>query len=97
MRLNAYNFAKEATALDSQLKKQLAGGLRGINLFENAAEATPSNRPRETDIAGPASLTVDAEPPKKRRSKKGGAGAGTRGSSGRRAKKRLGSFATAAR
>jgi len=91
------NFAKEVTAIDSQLEKQLAGGLRGINLFENAAEATPSNRPTETDIAGPASLTLEAAPPKKRRSKKGGAGAGTRGSTGRRAPRRRSSFATAAK
>jgi len=79
------NFAKEVTSLDSRLKKELAGDLKGLSLFENAAGAQPSNRPRETDIRGPASLAVEAEPSKRRRSKKGGAGAGTRGSSGRRA------------
>jgi hypothetical protein len=91
------NFAREVTAIDSQLNKQLAGGLRGINLFENAAEATPSNRPTETDIAGPASLTVGAQPPKEKRGEKGGAGGSTTGSTGRRAPRRRSSFATAAR
>ena len=91
------NFAKEVTALDSRLNKQLAGGLRGINLFESAAEATPSDRPTETNIAGPASLTVEAQPPKKKRGGKGGAGASTRGSTGRRAPRRRSSLATAAK
>ena len=91
------NFAREVTALDSQLNKQLAGGLRGINLFENAAEATPSKRPKETDIRGPASLTLEAHPPKRKRSKKRGAGGSTRGSSARRAGKRRSSLATSAK
>ena len=91
------NFAREVTAIDSQLNKQLAGGLRVINLFENAAEATPSNRPTETDIAGPASLTVGAQPPKEKRGEKGGAGGSTTGSTGRRAPRRRSSCATAAR
>ena len=91
------NFAREVTSLDSALKKGLADDLKGINLFEDAAEATPSKRPRETDIRGPASLTVEAQPPKKKRGKKGGAGASTRGSTGRRAPRRRSSFATAAK
>ncbi len=60
------NFAKETTTLDSRLGKELAAGLKGINRFENAAEATPSRRPTETDIAGPASPTAAAQPSKKR-------------------------------
>jgi hypothetical protein len=83
--------------LDSRLKKGLADDLRGLSLFENAAKATPSNRPMETDIRGPASLALDAEPPKRSRSKKGGAGAGTRSSCSRRARKKRSSFATSAK
>jgi hypothetical protein len=90
------NFAKEATSLDSRLRKELTAGLKGINRFENAAGATPSKRPTETDIADPRSLTTAARPPKKR-SKKGGAGASTRGSTDRRAPKRRGSFAMSAK
>jgi hypothetical protein len=91
------NFAKEVTVLDSRLKKALAGDLRGINLFENAARATPSKRPKETDIRGPASLALRAEPPKEERSKKGGADASTRGSCSRRAPKRRSSSAISAK
>ena len=91
------NFAKEVTGLDSGLKKQLADDLKGLSLFEDAAEAAPSKRPKETDIRGPASLTIDAQPPKPKRSKKGGAGAGTRGCSRRRAPRRRSSLATSAR
>jgi len=90
-------FAKEVTSLDSRLKKDLADGVKGLNLFETAAEATPSNRPAETHIRGPASLAVVAQPPKKSPAKKGGGGGSTRGFSGRRARKRPGSFVTAAR
>ena len=91
------NFAREATSLDSQLKKGLADDVKGLNRFENAAEATPSHRPTETDIRGPASLALDAEPSKRNRSKKGGAGAGTRGSSGRRAGEKRSSLVTSAK
>ena len=91
------NFAREVTSLDSALKKGRAADLKGISRFEDAAEATPSKRPQETDIRGPASLTIQAGPPKKDRPKKGGADGSTRGSSGRRAGKRRSSFATAAR
>jgi hypothetical protein len=91
------NFAKEVTALDSGLGKELGEGLKGIKLFENAAEAAPSKRPKETGIRGPASLTVEAQPSGARRPKKGGAGGSTRGSSARRAKTRPGSFAMSAR
>jgi len=91
------NFAREVTSLDSQLKKGLADGLKGLNRFEHAAEATLSKRPKEADIRGPESLTVEAQPPEKTRGKKRGAGAGTRGSTGRRAPKRRSSFATAAK
>jgi hypothetical protein len=91
------NFAKEVTSLDSRLTKELAADLKGISRFENAAKATPSKRPKETDIRGPSSLTLQAQPPRKDPAKKGGAGGSTRGSSGRRAPKRRGSFATAAR
>ena len=91
------NFAREVTSLDSRLRKELTDGLKGLSLFENAAEVTPSKRPQETDIRGPTSLTVEAEPPKKSRSKKGGARGSARGSSGRTAPKRPSSFATAAR
>jgi len=90
------NFAKEVTSLDSQLRKTLAADLKGLNRFEHAAEATPSNRPKETDIVGPAGLTVGVEPPKKR-SQKGGGGGSTRGSCDRRATRRRCSFATVAR
>ena len=88
------NFAREATSLDSRLKKGFADSLRGLSLFENAAKATPSNRPMETNIRGPASLTLDAEPPKRKRSKKGGDGADTRSSCGRITGKKRSSFAT---
>jgi hypothetical protein len=90
------NFAKEVTSFDSGLKKHLAEGMKGISRFEDAAEATPSKRPTETDIRGPASLTLQAGPPNKR-SKKGGAGGSTRGSSGRRAGKRRSSLVTSAK
>jgi hypothetical protein len=91
------NFAKGATALDSGLNKELADALKGISRFENAAKATPSNRPIETGIRGPASLTVKAQPSDAKRPKKRGAGGSTRGCSGRGAPRRRGSFATAAR
>ena len=92
------NFAREVTSLDSRLGKELADALKGINLFENAAQVTPSHRPMETDIRGPASLTIQAQPPKKSRAKKGGgAGAGTRSSCGRSAGKKRSSFATSAK
>ena len=87
------NFAREATSLDSRLKKGFADSLRGLSLFENATKATPSNRPMETNIRGPASLTLDAEPPKRKRSKKGGDGADTRSSCGRITGKKRSSFA----
>ncbi len=90
-------FAKEVTSLDSRLKKELAAGVKGINRFENAAKATPSNRPTEADIAGPRSLTVEARPLGKSPAKKGGAGASTRGFSGRRIAKRQNSFVRSAR
>ncbi len=66
------NFAKEVTSLDSGLKKTLKTDLKGLNRFENAAKATPSNRPKETDIPGPASLTIEAAPAKRRKKKKKG-------------------------
>ncbi len=91
------NFAKEVTGLDSGLKKQLADDLKGLSLFEDAAEEAPSKRPKETDIRGSASLTIDAQPPRPKRSKKGGAGASTRGSCSRRAGKKRSSFATSAK
>ena len=58
------NFAREATSLDSALRKHLTDDLKGISLFENAAKATPSNRPMETDIRGPASLTLGYDRPR---------------------------------
>lgn len=90
------NFAKETTSLDSALKKALAADLKGLNRFEHAAGVTPSHRPTETDIVGPAGLTVAAETPKAR-SKKGGAGGSTRGSCNRRARKKRSSSGISAR
>ncbi len=90
-------FAGGVTLLDSQLGRDLKKDLRGINLFENAAKATPSTRPKETDIAGPTSLTVKAEPPKKKASQKKGGGGSTRGSSGRGAGRRRSSFVMSAK
>ncbi len=90
-------FAKEVTSLDSQLVRELRKDLKGLNRFEHAAEVTASKRPIETDIAGPASLALEPEPPKKSRAKKKGAGGSTRDSSGREAPRRPDSFATSAK
>lgn len=56
------DFAKEVTALDKGLKKEIKDHLRGLNSFEKAAAENPPKALQEGKIKAPKSVTLSGEP-----------------------------------